>query len=237
MKNTKLKCILIDDSAIQRRAISKLVKEQSNLILTNEFSNALDAKNDMAHNAVDLIFLDIEMPGLTGFELLEMLESHDHMPQIIIISGNPDYAMKAFDHNVTDYLKKPVDKKRFELAVKKAVGRHILEHTEEVEQEFIYINNHLKKTKLLLNEILWIEAYGDYVKIIAKDTRPLILSTMKAFAKQLPQDKFLRIHKSYIINLEKIEKFNGSSVEIAGQIIPLSRHKKELLIKALTVLE
>src|SRR5690606_10478346 len=96
MKNTKLKCILIDDSAIQRRAISKLVKEQSNLILTNEFSNALDAKNDMAHNAVDLIFLDIEMPGLTGFELLEMLESHDHMPQIIIISGNPDYAMKAF---------------------------------------------------------------------------------------------------------------------------------------------
>jgi two-component system LytT family response regulator len=145
--------------------------------------------------------------------------------------------MKAFDHNVTDYLKKPVDKKRFDLAVKKAVGRHILENTEEVEQEFIYINNHLKKTKLLLNEILWIEAYGDYVKIIAKDTRPLILSTMKAFAKQLPQDKFLRIHKSYIINLEKIEKFNGSSVEIAGQIIPLSRHKKELLIKALTVLE
>lgn len=234
MKNTKLKCILIDDSAIQRRAISKLVKEQSNLILTNEFSNGLDAKNDMANNAVDLIFLDIEMPGLNGFDLLESLENK---PQVIIISGNPDYAMKAFDYDVTDYLKKPVEKKRFDLAVKKAVNQYILEHTEEVEEEYIYINSHLKKTKLLLNEVLWIEAYGDYVKIITKDKRLLILSTMKAFAKQLPQDKFLRIHKSYTVNLEKIEKFNGSSVEITGQVIPLSRHKKELLMNALTILE
>ncbi|HUH46384.1 MAG TPA: LytTR family DNA-binding domain-containing protein, partial [Arenibacter sp.] len=232
--NTKLKCILIDDSAMQRRAISKLVKEHPNLIQTNEFSNGLDAKNDMANNAVDLIFLDIEMPGLNGFDLLESLESK---PQVIIISGNPDYAMKAFDYDVTDYLKKPVDKKRFDQAVKKAVNNHILAHTEEVEEEFIYINNHLKKTKLLLGEVLWIEAYGDYVKIIAKDKRLLILSTMKAFAKQLPQDKFLRIHKSYTVNLEKIEKFNGSSVEIGGQVIPLSRHKKELLMKALTILK
>lgn len=234
MKNTKLKCILIDDSAIQRRAISKLVKEQSSLILTNEFSNGLDAKNDMGNNAVDLIFLDIEMPGLNGFDLLELLE---HKPQVIIISGNPDYAMKAFDYNVTDYLKKPVDKKRFDLAIKKAISNHILAHTEEVDEEFIYVNNQLKKTKLLLNEIFWIEAFGDYVKIIAKDKRLLVLSTMKAFTKQLPPNKFLRIHKSYTVNLEKIEKFNGSSVEIEGQVIPLSRHKKELLIKALTILE
>lgn len=237
MKNTKLKCILIDDSTIQRRAISKLVKEQPNLILINEFSDGLDAKNELANNGVDLIFLDIEMPGLNGFDLLELRESLEYKPQIIIISGSPDYAMKAFDYDVTDYLKKPVDKKRFELAVKKAVGNHILRHIEQIEQEFIYINSHLKKSKLLLNDILWIEAYGDYVKIIGKDTKPLILSTMKAFAKQLPQDKFLRIHKSYIVNLEKIEKFNGSSVEIADQVIPLSRHKKELLIKALTILE
>lgn len=234
MKNTKLKCILIDDSALHRRAISKMVKEHPNLILTNEFSNGPDAKNDMADNAVDLIFLDIEMPGLNGFDLLESLESK---PQVIIISGSPEYAMRAFDYNVTDYLKKPLDRKRFDLAIKKVINKHILEHTEEVEQEFIYVNNHLKKTKLLLSGILWIEAYGDYVKIVSKDKRLLILSTMKAFAKQLPQDKFLRIHKSYTINLEKIEKFNGSSVEIEGQVIPLSRHKKDLLMKALPILE
>src|SRR5690606_7623794 len=234
MKSTKLRCILIDDSAIQRRAISKLVKEQSNLILTNEFSNGLDAKTYMAENAVDLIFLDIEMPGLNGFDLLESLESK---PQVIIVSGSPEYAMRAFDYNVTDYLKKPVDRKRVDRAIETAVNIHVLHHPTAVEQEFIYINNHLKKTKLLLSEILWIEAYGDYVKIVSKDKRLLILSTMKAFAKQLPQDKFLRIHKSYTINLEKIEKFNGSSVEIAGQVIPLSRHKKELLIKALPILE
>lgn len=234
MKSTRLKCILIDDSTVQRRAIAKLVKEQSFLILDGEFSNGMDAKDYMADNEVDLIFLDIEMPNINGFDLLESLESK---PQVIVISGNPDYAMKAFDYDVTDYLKKPLDKKRFDLAVKKAVSKHVLEHTEEVEEEFIYINSHLRKTKLFLNEVLWIEAYGDYVKIITKDKTLLILSTMKAFAKQLPQDKFLRIHKSYTVNLEKIEKFNGSSVEIADQVIPLSRHKKDLLIKALTILE
>jgi len=234
MRNTKLKCILIDDSTVQRRAVAKIIKEHAKLDLINQFDNGLAAKNDIGSNIVDLIFLDIEMPGFNGFDLLESLEQK---PQVILISGNPSYAMKAFDYDVTDYLQKPVDKKRFDVSIKKAINRFELQNAEEVEPEYIYINNNLKKSKLFLNEILWVEAYGDYVKIITEEKNTLILSTMKAFAKKLPKDKFLRIHKSYTVNLEKIENFNGSTVEINEKVIPLSRHKKEALIEALVIIE
>jgi DNA-binding LytR/AlgR family response regulator len=234
MKKTKLKCILIDDSSVQRRAVSKIIKEHSKLDLINEFDNGLAAKSVIDSNTVDLIFLDIEMPGFDGFDLLESL---DHKPQVILISGNPNHAMKAFDYDVTDYLQKPLDKSRFDVSIKKAINKFELQNAEEIKPEYIYVNSNLKKAKLFMNDILWIEAYGDYVRIITNEKKTLILSTMKAFAKQLPKDKFLRIHKSYTVNLEKIENFNGSTVEINGQVIPLSRHKKEALIEALVVIE
>tara|TARA_R110000868_G_scaffold221142_8_gene472620 strand:+ start:106 stop:810 length:705 start_codon:yes stop_codon:yes gene_type:complete len=234
MKNTRLKCILIDDSTVQRRAVAKIIKEHSKLDLINEYDNGLEAKKDIGNNTVDLIFLDIEMPGFNGFDFLESME---HKPQVILVSGSPNYAMKAFDYDVTDYLQKPLDKTRFDVSIKKAINKYELQNAEEIELEYIYVNSNLKKTKLFLNEILWIEAYGDYVKVISNEKKTLILSTMKAFAKQLPKEKFLRIHKSYTVNLEKIENFNGSTVEINEQVIPLSRHKKEALIKALVVIE
>ena len=234
MKNIKLKCILIDDSTVQRRAVAKIIKEHSKLDLINEYDNGLDAKNDLVSNTVDLIFLDIEMPGFNGFEFLDSME---YKSQIILVSASPNYAMKAFDYDVTDYLQKPLDKRRFDVSIRKAIIKYELQNSEKVELGYIYVNSNLKKTKLFLNEILWVEAYGDYVKVVSYEKKTLILSTMKAFAKQLPKDKFLRIHKSYTVNLEKIENFNGSTVEINEQVIPLSRHKKEALIQALVVIE
>ncbi len=234
MKNIKLKCILIDDSTVQRRAVAKIIKEHSKLDLINEYDNGLDAKNDLVSNTVDLIFLDIEMPGFNGFEFLDSME---YKSQIILVSASPNYAMKAFDYDVTDYLQKPLDKRRFDVSIRKAIIKYELQNSEKVELGYIYVNSNLKKTKLFLNEILWVEAYGDYVKVVSYEKKTLILSTMKAFAKQLPKDKFLRIHKSYTVNLEKIENFNGSTVEINEKVIPLSRHKKEALIQALVVIE
>ncbi len=230
MKKNRLKCILIDDSAIQRRSISKLISKNIRLDLLGEFENAQVAKDYLEQHEVDLIFLDIEMPLVSGFDLLESLEEK---PQIIVISSSAEHALKAFDYNVTDYLKKPLDKNRLNDAVKKALQNHQLELTDKTAPESIYITHQLKKTQLVLNEILWVEAYGDYIKIFCKEKRLLILSTMKSFAQQLPADKFLRIHKSYIVNLEKIEEYNGSSVVIQEKSIPLSRHKKELLQQAL----
>jgi DNA-binding LytR/AlgR family response regulator len=122
---------------------------------------------------------------------------------------------------------------RFDASVKRAVAKYEQMHKINEDEEHIFVKSNLKKRKVILNDIKWIEALGDYIKLVTDEANIVILSTMKAFEKQLPEDKFLRIHKSYIVNLEKIEKFNSKNVEVSGRSIPLSRNKKTELAEAL----
>jgi DNA-binding LytR/AlgR family response regulator len=227
----KLNCIVVDDSAVQRITITKLVNDSKSLNLVGDFANALEAKNCINNNTIDLIFLDVEMPLINGFDLLDGLKSK---PQIVFITSKADYALKAFDYEATDFLQKPISKERFIKAVKKASELHILrnESHEEV-GESIVIKSNLKKLKIYLSKIKWIEAYGDYIKVVTDDESHLVLSTMKGFEKELPEGKFTRVHKSFIINLSRVEKFNNKFVEIGTTKIPLSRNKKEEIIKAI----
>lgn len=227
----KLNCIVVDDSALQRITVTKLICENQNLQLIGEFSNATDAKNCISTKNVDLVFLDIEMPVINGFDLLDGLKVK---PQIIFITVKAEYALKAFDYNATDYLHKPLSKERFNKAVNKAVNLYALKKDIDDEDEnFIFIKSNLKKLKVYTSKIRWIEAYGDYVKIITEDDSHLVLSTMKAFEKELPKDKFIRVHKSYIINIQKVDTFNSKYAEIDTFKIPLSRNKKDNLLEAL----
>ena len=228
MSSAKLKCLVIDDSKIQRIAVTQLVKSHKDLQLVGDYESAITAKVGLTKNRVDLVFLDIEMPIVNGFEFIESLENP---PQIILITSKPEYAMQAFDYDVTDYLLKPVIQARFNTSVRKALLKHT--NVEEVEDQHIFVSSRLKKVKILLREIKWVEGLGDYLKIITEEDSHLVLSTMKAFIGKLPQDRFLRVHKSYIINLDKVEKFNGAQVEVCGRKIPLSRHKKLQLEEAL----
>ena len=228
----KLNCIVVDDSSIQRVLVTKLVESHPNLNLVGEFSNAIETKNCLANKPVDLLFLDIEMPIINGFNLLDGLKEK---PQIIFVTAKAEYAVKAFDYDATDYLQKPITKERFNAAIKRALDLHMLRkdsHQEE-EAEHIFIKSNLKKLKIYTSKIKWIEAYGDYVKIITDDDSHLVLSTMKSFEKDLSKDKFIRVHKSFIINVDKIEKFNSKFAEIGVTKIPLSRNKKEDLMKVL----
>jgi DNA-binding LytR/AlgR family response regulator len=144
--------------------------------------------------------------------------------------------MKAFDYDATDYLQKPILLNRFNSSVKRALNLFLLKsEAHEEDGEFIFIKSNLKKLKIYISKIKWIEAFGDYVKVITEDDSNLVLSTMKAFENDLPKDKFVRVHKSYIINIDKVERFNSRFAEIGVTKIPLSRHKKEDLVKALTV--
>jgi len=215
---------------MQRMAVAKLVNNHPNLALIAEYSNAIEAKNGIKNNEIDLIFLDVEMPIINGFDLLESLENP---PQVILITGKPDYALKAFDYDVTDYLHKPITMSRFDASVKRASGKYEQAHKVHVDEEHIFVKSNLKKRKVILNDIKWIEALGDYIKLVTDDANIIILSTMKSFQKELPEDKFLRIHKSYIVNLEKVDKFNSKTVEVGGRQIPLSRNKKSELTEAL----
>lgn len=226
-----LRCVVVDDSTIQRMSIVKLVKNHPSLTLIAEYSSAVDTKKGLNDTEVDLIFLDIEMPIINGFELLDVLKNK---PQIIFVTGKTEYAFKAFDYDATDYLHKPITQERFNLAVNKAIDYHTLKfENSTIESDYIFVKSNLKKRKVYVNTILWIEALGDYIKLVTTEESYVILSTMKAFEKEVEAYSFMRIHKSYIANLKKITKFNSKFVEINNNNLPLSRNKKKLLIEAL----
>jgi DNA-binding LytR/AlgR family response regulator len=226
-----LRCAVVDDSSIQRMSIVKLVNEHPALTLVADYSSAIETRKGLNNNEVDLIFLDIEMPIVSGFELLDVLKNK---PQIIFVTGKTEYAFKAFDYDATDYIKKPITIERFNLAVEKALEHHRLKfQTTPLDEDYIFVKSNLKKRKVLVSSILWIEALGDYIKLVTKDENLIVLSTMKAFEKEVEQYFFLRIHKSYIVNLKKIRRFNSKFVEIESENIPLSRNKKKILSEAL----
>ncbi len=226
-----LRCVVVDDSTIQRMSIVKLVKNHPSLTLIAEYSSAVDTKKGLNETEVDLIFLDIEMPIINGFELLDVLKNK---PQIIFVTGKTEYAFKAFDYDATDYLHKPITQERFNLAVNKAIEYHTLKfENSTIENDYIFVKSNLKKRKVYVNTILWVEALGDYIKLVTTEESYVILSTMKAFEKEIEAYSFMRIHKSYIANLKKITKFNSKFVEINNTNLPLSRNKKKLLIEAL----
>jgi DNA-binding LytR/AlgR family response regulator len=227
----KLNCVVVDDSSIQRIIITKLVNNHTNLHLIGDFSNAIEAKNCMSVHNVDLIFLDIEMPVISGFDFIDGLKVK---PQVIFITSKAEYALKAFDYDATDYLQKPISLDRFNASVKRAIDFHILKHeNHEEDGEHIFIKSNLKKLKIFTSKIKWIEAFGDYVKVVTEDDSNLVLSTMKAFENDLSKNKFIRVHKSYIINIDKVDRFNSKFAEIGPTKIPLSRNKKEDLVRAL----
>jgi DNA-binding LytR/AlgR family response regulator len=212
--------------------IAKLVNNHPNLHLIGDFSNAIEARSCMSIHNVDLIFLDIEMPVISGFDFLDGLKIK---PQIVFITSKAEYAMKAFDYDATDYLQKPISIDRFSASVKRAIDLHLLKReNKDDEGEHIFIKSNLKKLKIFTSKIKWIEAFGDYVRVVTEEDSNLVLSTMKSFENDLSKDKFIRVHKSYIINIDKVERFNSKFAEIGLTKIPLSRNKKEDLVKALS---
>ena len=231
MDTTILKCAIVDDSTLQRLSIVKLIENHPNLNLTAQYNNAIEAKMGLANSEFDLVFLDIEMPILSGFDLLDDLTSK---PQIIFVTGKTKYAFKAFDYDAVDYLRKPIKKERFLNAVHKAISNYRLKHDNGFDDEdFIFVKSNLKKRKVFLNELNFIEALGDYVKLVTDHDSLVVLSTMKAFEALLPEDRFLRIHKSYIVNLDRVERYNSKVVELESKQLPLSRNRKTDLVEAL----
>lgn len=226
-----MKCAIVDDSTLQRLSIVKLIQMHPSLELVGEYKNAIEAKMGLAAIEIDLVFLDIEMPILSGFDLLDDLT---RKPQVIFVTGKTKYAFKAFDYDAVDYLRKPISKERFLNAVHKAITNYKLKNDEGFDEEdFIFVKSNLKKRKVFLNELRYIEALGDYVKLVTDHDSLVVLSTMKAFQSLLPEERFLRIHKSYIVNLDKVQRYNSKTIELEKEKLPLSRNRKADLVEAL----
>jgi DNA-binding LytR/AlgR family response regulator len=234
-----LNCIIVDDNSTQRLATLRLINNHPSLNLIGKFASALEAKKFLLTNSIDLIIMDVNLPALDGFELLDTYDENSELkvPYVIITSEDTSHAFKAFEYNVVDYLTKPTTKARFNEAVSKTVLQaKMKENFQDYGGEHIFVKSNLKKRKIYINEIKWIEALGDYVKLITNNKNFVILSTMKAFENELPKGLFLRIHKSYIVNLKKVERYDSRHVEIEKMKIPLSRTRKTQLSQALDVI-
>lgn len=221
-----IRTVVIDYSDTQRKLINLLVDRNPCLELIGSCKNAYDAILCLNDAMPDLVLLDIEMPDLNGFEFLDRLSGHT---QVILITATPDYALKAFDLGVTDYLLKPVSAARFHVAIDKAWSNCEFMEDKDKQVPSLQVRSDHEMKRIALSDIRWIEALGDYVKIVTNNEHFLILSTMKSIEESLPGDKFLRIHRSYIVNLKKVENFSNTSVGIEGNELPMSRaHKTEL---------
>lgn len=234
-----LNCIIIDSNSLQRFTTTKLTKNHPSLNVMGEFSTALEAKKFLQKTNVDLILMDVNLPASNGFDLLNVFNANPDLktPYVIITSEDTSHAFKAFEYNVIDYLEKPASENRFNEAISKAILQaKMKENFQDYDGEHIFVKSNLKKRKIYINQIKWIEALGDYVKLITNDKSFVILSTMKAFENELPKGLFLRIHKSYIINLKKVERYDSKFVEIEKMKLPLSRTRKTQLSEALDVI-
>ena len=230
-----LNCIIVDDNSTQRLEILRLINSHPSLNLLGKFTSTSEATKFLRTRPIDLIVMDV----LDQFELLECYTENPDLkvPCVIIISEDKSQAFKAFEYNVLDFLEKPASKVRFNKAVSKAVLQaKMKENFQDYDGDHIFVKSNLKKRKIYINEIKWIEALGDYVKLITNNKSFVILSTMKAFENELPKGLFLRIHKSYIVNLKKVERYNSRHVEIEKTKLPLSRTRKTQLSQALDVI-
>ncbi|QQS50381.1 MAG: response regulator transcription factor [Bacteroidota bacterium] len=225
-----MNCIIIDDDLMSRRVIEEFVGRTEQLNLLNSYENAVDAIN--AFNTgedVDLIFLDIEMPEMSGIDFLDTLQNP---PQIIIVSSKEKYALEAFNYDVTDYLLKPVTYSRFFKAINKANVRFKTKVDSKDDEIFIKKNSALVRLKY--EQILWIEALENYVIFNTFNDKYTIHFTMKSIEQKLPSNMFTRVHRSFIVNTRSINIIEDNSIIIntkeGNKTIPIGKSYKDKLM-------
>lgn len=231
-----INCIIIDDDKVARLLIEKYIKKTDFLTLVESYDNAVVAANYFSKKvSIDLIFLDIEMPGMTGVEFLEIL---DNLPQIIVVSAKEKYAMQAIEYDVTDYILKPIVYSRFLKSVNK-VKKRLSEERKKRNPNGIFVKSSSASfVRIFFDEILYVEAMENYVVIVTEKHKHTIHFTMKAILTKLPNDRFIRVHRSYIVNKDKVEKIKDNMIIISKEekkSLPLSKSYKEDFMNKINV--
>ncbi|MEO9570026.1 MAG: LytTR family DNA-binding domain-containing protein [Polaribacter sp.] len=234
-------CIIIDDEKMARVILKTLCNEIKSLNILEEFSNAIEAMKYLIENKVNLIFLDIHMPGFSGLDFIKTLKNP---PKIILTTSDPKFAIEAFEYDfIVDYLLKPIELPRFKKAIDRAEKKEISSIKEtknslkpvDVNNDF-YVNIDRRLIKIDLPSIYLIEAKGDYINIKTEEKDYKVHSTLKKIEEKLPDSLFLKIHRSFIINTKKIIDIEDNSVLIKKDVIPVSRSKRPELMKRLDLL-
>lgn len=235
-----MNCIIVDDDSAARLIIKQLCKKTPELTILDEFSSAIEAIKYLNENPVDLVFLDIHMPTFSGFDFLKTISSS---AKIILTTSDKNFALEAFEYtNVVDYLVKPISLERFETSLKKLAilgekeNSTIKSDTKNTAVDFIYVNVERRLVKINIPDILFIEAKGDYIAIKTTEKKFIVHSTLKKVQDKLPEELFMKIHRSFIINFSKIVDIEDNTVLIEKSVIPISRANKSELLKRLNLL-
>jgi DNA-binding LytR/AlgR family response regulator len=230
----KVSCALVEDDILSLTVVERLVERTGLLEIMGKFDSPEKALPWLMNNEVDLLFLDVEMPGLTG---LEIIRSLSYKPDVIIISARSNYAAEAYDLSVIDYLVKPVkDYPRFLSAINKVIAKKRMHAGQPGEDERVFVKVDSLLLQVNLDAVLWIEAFGDYIKIHTNDKTHTIYSTLKKLGDKLDRKKFVRVHRSYIVNISRITNIDPHNLEINKTIIPISETYKEELLNKISVL-
>ncbi|MCC5933574.1 MAG: LytTR family DNA-binding domain-containing protein [Candidatus Cyclonatronum sp.] len=228
-----MNCLILDDEQVSRDILKKLISRVPQLKLAASCESALSAIDMMSEKAVDLIFLDVEMPEISGIEFLNTIKNK---PLVIFVTSKEEYAVKAFEHEAVDYLVKPLDFPRFLKAVNKA--RDIFESRQTVQEGMnnLFVKKDNQLVKIRFSDILYIEAAADYMIIYTEQDRFIVHITMKALNDRLPSNQFIRVHRTYTVRFDKIEAVEDNTIVIRKKAIPVGGSYREVLFKKLNLL-
>ena len=224
-----MNCIAVDDEPLALDIIENYVSKHPDLTLIARCNNAAEASEVLKNRSVDLMFLDIQMPEISGLSFIKSLETK---PLFIFTTAFPDYAIEGFELDAIDYLLKPIAFDRFEKGVEKAKEYFRFKSSDDVaetnmENEYIFVKANQKLIKLSYSDIYYVEAFADYVKIFLEDKKIVTLQTMKNMEKKLPAEHFSRVHRSYIVNRNHVKSFSGSKIEVNEVSIPIGKNYKD----------
>lgn len=226
----KLSCIIIDDEPVARKILEEFVEQVPFMDLQGKFENAIKAEEFLRINATDIMFLDIEMPKVSG---LQFLQKTDIQSLVILTTAFPQYALEGYELDIIDYLLKPIAFTRFLKAVQKAKDYYQMMHMAIPTQSpsYIYIKSEKRIEKIELNDIHYAETLGNYVIIYTENKKIVAYLTMKSLESQLPLNEFVKIHQSYLVNCSKINAIEGNEIKIGSKSLPISRNYKEIVMK------
>jgi len=228
-----MSCVIIEDLQVAAEYTRKCCEKSGLLDVKDHFTNVADALAYLNTTTVDILFLDVEMPGATGFDLLDQL---GYSPKVILTTSKPEYAYNAFEYHVIDFLKKPYTYQRFLEALQKAAIKDDNDSQVTSSDKHIFIKSDGKLVRLNNEDILYIESMGDYVKFVTADKKYITHNTIKALEEKVDKTCFMKVHRSYIINLTKIDDIRENDLFIKGTEIPMSKAHKQDVLRRLNII-
>lgn len=229
----QLHCVIVDDDVLSIKLLEGLIAQTDFLVLAKSFQSPLEAVNYLQDHMVDILFLDVEMPGMTGLEMLGALEDK---PSVILVSSKSEYALNGYEFDVDDFLLKPPTYARFLKAVSKVKEKHQNDNSVQFKGDYVFVKSESALVKVDIRNLMWVEALADYVALVTKEKKYVCHSTMKAIEAKLPSDQFVRVHRSYIVRIDHIDTIEDKTITVGKRVIPVGGTYRDGLMNKLNLI-